>query len=1055
MPDKIITKLAVEGETYTLKDQALTDNVANNYYTKTETDNRIGKGSLIIQKNGNDLPVNYGNEETKQSFGANDTDACIVNVQVPTQTSELNNNSGFITNQVNDLANYYDKDTVEQKLSQLETNIDWKEAVNTYNDIATTYPNPVDGWTVNVKDTDYTYRYDGTNWVAISANAIPNATTSVNGLMTTTQVTKLNGIAEGAEVNVQSDWNQSDSTADDYIKNKPTIPTYGNAVSKTGNVVNVLYDNGTWGIGKNQNNQLCINGKFVKQVENLDTYQGAEGEIVEYIGATNDKYTNGHIYKKTAGESITIPSGTPFIESFASNTAARYESSSYMSQTEINNLISSYKFPFVYQEDVSNTIQCWRTNYNSHAYYLGSGTPQVGEYVIYSSSGTSWQIASIDGDTMYADFAGGSLEIYLNQPLNNLTQALYKDSDNNELILLSNGNLANCACFDNTNNVCYGSSNISSFYNPNTSGTVITEYTWTDVYPISTSELINDAGFITALVNNLTNYYTKTESDNTFAPISHTHSSSQITGLSTVATTGNYNDLSNKPDLSVYIKPETDSQTQETYVNIPNDTSIQGDAIVHGETFATDFTIVDPNYSLQPVSVKSKLSEINGKADETTSFTEASTRTNIASGDTVTSIWGKIKKWFSDLKAVAFSGSYNDLTDKPDLNFKKQRDLNSYQGTENEIVQHIGSTSNGYVNGYVYKRVNVHSLTYNGATYNYVGETLNNATWKLYKVTQVGINYVVPQTATINDNFWVVDNFTDLNVVVSGGLAHIFEIDDIGSNEEETAIDFEGHFLGTTITLHLHSPFSEIINTSKALIYKNSNNYLYCDPSFKFFASSITNNNAKVIPFDGTINDNYAWQRINVQPQQLSLESNKVKYTLSDGTTKLTLAQESDLANVAFTGNYNDLLNIHSFANADGISTARYFKVATYQHSGDTQTSLHLFVSSYHTPDTYGILDISVRWLSGDNSPYTFFARWLVKTTDTTLENFILTRKRSNNETTLALYVKEINWMNIHFTKIVEHDWIGATNNWRLQSGAGINSIPSDEIQQVSTIRTS
>lgn len=35
---------------------------------------------------------------------------------------------------------------------------------------------------------------------------------------------KLDGIAAGAEVNVQSDWNQTDTTADDFIKNKPTIP---------------------------------------------------------------------------------------------------------------------------------------------------------------------------------------------------------------------------------------------------------------------------------------------------------------------------------------------------------------------------------------------------------------------------------------------------------------------------------------------------------------------------------------------------------------------------------------------------------------------------------------------------------------------------------------------------------------------------------------------------------------------------------------------------------------------------------------------------------------
>lgn len=45
---------------------------------------------------------------------------------------------------------------------------------------------------------------------------------------TTAEKTKLAGIATGAEVNVQSDWNQSDSSADDFIKNKP-----GNASTST------------------------------------------------------------------------------------------------------------------------------------------------------------------------------------------------------------------------------------------------------------------------------------------------------------------------------------------------------------------------------------------------------------------------------------------------------------------------------------------------------------------------------------------------------------------------------------------------------------------------------------------------------------------------------------------------------------------------------------------------------------------------------------------------------------------------------------------------------
>lgn len=77
----------------------------------------------------------------------------------------------------------YTKNEIDNKFSTLESNIDWKESVNSYADIAKTYPNPEDGWTVNVRDTDYTYRYSGSAWVAISANAIPKATQSLDGLL--------------------------------------------------------------------------------------------------------------------------------------------------------------------------------------------------------------------------------------------------------------------------------------------------------------------------------------------------------------------------------------------------------------------------------------------------------------------------------------------------------------------------------------------------------------------------------------------------------------------------------------------------------------------------------------------------------------------------------------------------------------------------------------------------------------------------------------------------------------------------------------------------------
>lgn len=78
----------------------------------------------------------------------------------------------------------YTPTEVDNKLSALETNIDWKESVDTYDKITETYPDPQDGWTVNVKDTDYTYRYSGSEWVVISANAIPKATLHLDGLLT-------------------------------------------------------------------------------------------------------------------------------------------------------------------------------------------------------------------------------------------------------------------------------------------------------------------------------------------------------------------------------------------------------------------------------------------------------------------------------------------------------------------------------------------------------------------------------------------------------------------------------------------------------------------------------------------------------------------------------------------------------------------------------------------------------------------------------------------------------------------------------------------------------
>lgn len=54
-------------------------------------------------------------------------------------------------------------------------------------------------------------------------------------------------------------------------------------------------------------------GDYLKQIGNLDEYEGETDEIVQYVGETNSKYTNGYVYKKV-GTSIIIPASTDYID---------------------------------------------------------------------------------------------------------------------------------------------------------------------------------------------------------------------------------------------------------------------------------------------------------------------------------------------------------------------------------------------------------------------------------------------------------------------------------------------------------------------------------------------------------------------------------------------------------------------------------------------------------------------------------------------------------------------------------------------------------------------
>lgn len=96
------------------------------------------------------------------------------------------------------------------------------------------------------------------------------------------------------------------------------------------------------------------------------------------------------------------------------------------------------------------------------------------------------------------------------------------------------------------------------------------------------------------------------------------------------------------------------------------------------------------NVNLTPANIGAL--EPSGDASNTkVSFTQSSGRANLTSGETLKTSFGKLSKWYADLKSVAFSGSYNDLSNKPTA-FKNPQSLIIQQNGGNQ-TEYDGSTA--------------------------------------------------------------------------------------------------------------------------------------------------------------------------------------------------------------------------------------------------------------------------------------------------------------------------------------------------------------------------
>lgn len=90
-----------------------------------------------------------------------------------------------------------------------------------------------------------------------SSTGVLSADSQTDNNFTNTLKTKLDGIASGAEVNVQANWTEADSTSDAYIKNKPslaTVATSGSYNDLTNKPTIPTVNNATLTIQKNGTN---------------------------------------------------------------------------------------------------------------------------------------------------------------------------------------------------------------------------------------------------------------------------------------------------------------------------------------------------------------------------------------------------------------------------------------------------------------------------------------------------------------------------------------------------------------------------------------------------------------------------------------------------------------------------------------------------------------------------------------------------------------------------------------------------------------------------------
>ena len=400
--------VTAKGETYNATAKVFMEYVKNH----PEMDALFATDAQLESVRGNSASTISA--ETSRAKSAESTLTSDLNAEISRAKKAESDIQNVIDSNKNNWNDKYTKNEIDNKFSTLENNIDWKESVATFADIAKTYPTPQDGWTVNVKDTDYTYRYSGSKWVIISANAIPNATQSVDGLLTASDKTNYD------DANSKKHTHSNKSVLDGITS---ALVTAWNKVTdkldKTGDASNVTNTIATASTRTNLSTgeKLSVSlGKISKYFSDLKT--------VAFTGSYNDLINRPTSMTANGGNSATVhghtvnsdvPSGAKFTDTVYTHPTGDGNKHIPANGTTNNGkylkatgTAGSYQWGNITKNDVVNALGY--TPGTSSAEPLSYSLSKSGsEIILTSSNGNTTSVT--DSDTTYSNMKGATTSV--------------------------------------------------------------------------------------------------------------------------------------------------------------------------------------------------------------------------------------------------------------------------------------------------------------------------------------------------------------------------------------------------------------------------------------------------------------------------------------------------------------------------------------------------------------------------------------------------------------------------------------------------------------------